>query len=75
MISLPDVLEYFYPGKENHDSDHVVVLHLPVGEKFEIGVDFGFPKQLFQQRVDFHGPIDVKSHGYQRQLRKNSMRH
>ena len=65
---VPDILEYFDPGEENHDGNHVVVLHLPETEKLKIRVNVGVVEKFRQQTVYLDRPIHTERHRHHGKL-------
>lgn len=57
---VPDVFEDFDPCEEDNESDHVVVLHLPESQEFEVGVHRGIFQQGIEQVIDGDGSIHVE---------------
>lgn len=61
---------YLYPCKEQIHRVHVVVLCLPKGQKFKIGVDVWLFQQFRQQVVHFDGPENIEYNGNNGELQK-----
>lgn len=61
---------YLDPREEQVHRVHVVVLRLPEGQKFEIGVDVGLFQQLTEQAVHFDRPENIERDGHDGELRK-----
>lgn len=62
--------QYLYPSKENVDSDHVVVKHLPVCKEIEVWILLGIREQLLHEHRHFYGAVDVEGNGKDGYLRE-----
>lgn len=70
LVECQRSLFYLYPSKEQVHCVHVVVLGLPKGQKFKIGVDVRLFQQFREQVVHFDSPENIEYNGNNGKLRK-----